>query len=115
MAQIDRRTFVAAGLSASVGRCVRVAASTAADVKLTAFRDWIAASSEARAAGVTACVDRIRAMDPSIHAWVQVAPQPATGSGPLAGIPFGAKDIIETKGLSTEYGSPIYKGRIGEA
>src|SRR5207248_6579326 len=27
--------------------------------------------------------------------------------------PFGAKDIIETKGLATEYGSPIYKGRIG--
>jgi Asp-tRNA(Asn)/Glu-tRNA(Gln) amidotransferase A subunit family amidase len=26
---------------------------------------------------------------------------------------FGAKDIIETRGLSTEYGSPIYKGRIG--
>jgi Asp-tRNA(Asn)/Glu-tRNA(Gln) amidotransferase A subunit family amidase len=52
-------------------------------------------------------------MDPSIHAWVQVLPQPSTGSGPLAEIPFAAKDIIETRGLSTEYGSPIYKGRIG--
>jgi Asp-tRNA(Asn)/Glu-tRNA(Gln) amidotransferase A subunit family amidase len=31
----------------------------------------------------------------------------------LSGIPFGAKDIMETRGLSTEYGSPIYKGRIG--
>ena len=40
-------------------------------------------------------------------------PQRATGMGPLAEIPFGVKDIIETKGLSTEYGSPIYKGRIG--
>jgi Asp-tRNA(Asn)/Glu-tRNA(Gln) amidotransferase A subunit family amidase len=44
---------------------------------------------------------------------VQVAPQPPTGSGPLSGIPFGMKDIVETKGLATEYGSPIYKGRIG--
>jgi Asp-tRNA(Asn)/Glu-tRNA(Gln) amidotransferase A subunit family amidase len=28
-------------------------------------------------------------------------------------IPFAAKDIIETRGLTTEYGSEIYKGRIG--
>lgn len=31
----------------------------------------------------------------------------------LAEIPFGVKDIIEARGLSTEYGSEIYKGRIG--
>jgi Asp-tRNA(Asn)/Glu-tRNA(Gln) amidotransferase A subunit family amidase len=52
-------------------------------------------------------------MDSSIHAWVQVSPQKPTGDGKLAGIPFGAKDIIETRGLATEYGSSIYKGRIG--
>ena len=52
-------------------------------------------------------------MDPSIRAWVQVMPEKPTGNGKLAGIPFGAKDIIETRGLATEYGSPIYKGRIG--
>ncbi len=52
-------------------------------------------------------------MDPSIHAWVQVLPQTSTGNGKLSEIPFGAKDIMETRGLSTEYGSPIYKGRIG--
>jgi Asp-tRNA(Asn)/Glu-tRNA(Gln) amidotransferase A subunit family amidase len=52
-------------------------------------------------------------MDPKIQAWVQVAPQPALGDGPLSGIPFGAKDIMETRGLATEYGSAIYKGRTG--
>jgi Asp-tRNA(Asn)/Glu-tRNA(Gln) amidotransferase A subunit family amidase len=52
-------------------------------------------------------------MDSSIHAWVQVLPQKPTGNGRLSEIPFGAKDIMETRGLSTEYGSPIYKGRIG--
>jgi amidase len=52
-------------------------------------------------------------MDPSIHAWVQVSPQRPTGRGKLSEIPFGVKDIIETRGLATEYGSPIYKGRIG--
>jgi Asp-tRNA(Asn)/Glu-tRNA(Gln) amidotransferase A subunit family amidase len=36
-----------------------------------------------------------------------------TGDGPLAGIPFGVKDIVETKGMATEYGSPLYKGRLG--
>jgi len=61
------------------------------------------------------CLDRIREMDPSIHAWVQVSPQRPTGRGKLSEIPFGVKDIIETRGLATEYGSPIYKGRIGTA
>ncbi len=54
-------------------------------------------------------------MDPSIHAWVQVLPQRPTRNGKLSEITFGVKDIIETKGLSTEYGSSIYKGRIGTA
>ncbi len=54
-------------------------------------------------------------MDSSIHAWVQVSPQKPTGRGKLSEIPFGVKDIIETRGLATEYDSPIYKGRIGTA
>jgi Asp-tRNA(Asn)/Glu-tRNA(Gln) amidotransferase A subunit family amidase len=61
------------------------------------------------------CVERIRTLDAEIQAWVQVLPQKPTGNGRLFGIPFGVKDIIETKGLATEYGSPIYKGRIGTA
>jgi amidase len=76
--------------------------------------DWLRAPRDERERARQACLDRIRTRDPSIHAWVQVLPQPATGDGPLAGIPFGAKDIIETRGLATEYGSPIYKGRIGD-
>ena len=75
--------------------------------------DWLAASRDERDRAVQSCLERIRALDPSIHAWVQVAPQHSTGDGPLAGIPFGAKDIIETSGLATQYGSPIYEGRIG--
>lgn len=52
-------------------------------------------------------------MDPKIHAWVQVLPQEQTGTGALSGIPFGVKDVIETKGLASEFGSPLYKGRLG--
>ena len=40
-------------------------------------------------------------------------PQQPLRRGKLSGIPFGVKDIFETRGLATEYGSPIYKGRIG--
>jgi Asp-tRNA(Asn)/Glu-tRNA(Gln) amidotransferase A subunit family amidase len=75
--------------------------------------DWLALSRDERDRAVQSCLERIRALDPSIHAWVQVAPQDPVGDGPLAGIPFGAKDIIETRGLATQYGSPIYEGRIG--
>src|SRR5205823_4018055 len=74
---------------------------------------WIGASRKARADALQPCLDFIRASDPSIRAWVQVQPERPTGSGKLSGIPFGAKDIIETRGLATEYGSPIYKGRVG--
>ena len=51
--------------------------------------------------------------DKTIDAWVEHRLQFGKKSGPLFGVPFGAKDIIETRGLATEYGSPIYRGRIG--
>ena len=59
------------------------------------------------------CLDRIQTMEPSIHAWVQVSPQRNATLGRLSGIPYGVKDIVEARDLATEYGSPIYKGRIG--
>lgn len=82
---------------------------------LETFTQWLNASRHVRALALQPCLDRIRAMDASIQAWVQVLPQRPTGNGTLSEIPFGAKDIFETEGLATEYGSPIYKGRIGTA
>ena len=72
--------------------------------------DWLRADSKSRKQGLESCLERIREMDPSIHAWVQVLPQPATAAGPLSGIPFAVKDIIEAQNLVVEYGSPVYKG-----
>jgi Asp-tRNA(Asn)/Glu-tRNA(Gln) amidotransferase A subunit family amidase len=69
---------------------------------------------EARAIGLKRCLDRIRQLDGSVRAWTQVLPQPSTGAGQLAAIPFGVKDVIDTRGLATEYGSSIYRGRVGE-
>jgi Asp-tRNA(Asn)/Glu-tRNA(Gln) amidotransferase A subunit family amidase len=62
---------------------------------------------------VNDCLRRIAECDSEIHAWVEVAPQPPTADGPLRGVAFGAKDIFETCGLATEYGSPLYAGRKG--
>jgi Asp-tRNA(Asn)/Glu-tRNA(Gln) amidotransferase A subunit family amidase len=76
---------------------------------------WLNASRETREMALQSCINRILAMDPSLQAWVQVLPQRPAGNGALSEIPFGAKDIIETQGLSTEYGSSIYRGRVGTA
>src|SRR2546422_4479717 len=106
--RIDRRTFLLAMSAAATA----VAADTS---RLDTFSQWASASRKTRERALQPCVERIRAMDDSIQAWVQVLPQRPTGSGKLSEIPFGVKDIIETRGLATEYGSPIYKGRIGTA
>ena len=60
------------------------------------------------------CLRRIATAEPDVRAWVEVAAQPGMDEGPLSGIPFGAKDILETRGLRTQYGSPLYEGRKGE-
>jgi Asp-tRNA(Asn)/Glu-tRNA(Gln) amidotransferase A subunit family amidase len=105
---VDRRTFLLAGLAVATG-------AAAETPRLETFTQWLDASQKTRASALEPSTARIRALDASIRAWVQVLPQQPTGTGALAGIPFGVKDIIETRGLATEYGSPVYKGRIGTA
>jgi Asp-tRNA(Asn)/Glu-tRNA(Gln) amidotransferase A subunit family amidase len=105
---VDRRTFLLASFATA-------AAASAQPPPLQTFTQWLAASPADRTRALQGCLDRIAALDPSIQAWVQVSPQRPTGNGALAEIPFAAKDIIETRGLSTEWGSPIYRGRIGTA
>jgi Asp-tRNA(Asn)/Glu-tRNA(Gln) amidotransferase A subunit family amidase len=61
------------------------------------------------------CLRLIAERDPEIQAWVEVVGDPKPPlPGPLQGVPFGAKDIFETRGLATEYGSPLYAGCKGE-
>jgi Asp-tRNA(Asn)/Glu-tRNA(Gln) amidotransferase A subunit family amidase len=107
--EIKRRSLLLGGIVGAIGAKIGMAQTT----RLETLTQWLIASRSKREDALQQCLDRIREMDPSIHAWVQVSPQKATGEGKLAGIPFGAKDIIETRGMATEYGSPIYKGRIG--
>jgi Asp-tRNA(Asn)/Glu-tRNA(Gln) amidotransferase A subunit family amidase len=109
---VNRRKFITTSLAAA--GCAQASQLTTPDQLLT-LTQWMNATRTERARGVQACSDRIKALDSSIQAWVQVSPQEPTGNGSLSGIPFGVKDIIDTKGLATEFGSPIYKGRIGGA
>lgn len=60
------------------------------------------------------CLRQIAASEFAVRAWVEVAAQPFNEGRPLSGIPYGAKDIIETLHLSTGFGSPLYEGRRGE-
>ena len=80
---------------------------------LRQFADWLDGRVRTPDELLELCMERIAARDAQIHAWVQVAPQPALDRGPLSGIPFGVKDIYETRELATEYGSPVYAGRKG--
>jgi Asp-tRNA(Asn)/Glu-tRNA(Gln) amidotransferase A subunit family amidase len=116
----SRRDFIkrssAAGVAAAMARFAALPTYRTTSTersRLETFADWIEADQDERRRGVEQCLERIRELEPSIHAWVQVHPEQPTASGALSGIPFGAKDIVETKGLATEYGSPLYKGRVG--
>lgn len=67
-----------------------------------------------------ACLDRIAERDAQVHAWVAVNADTALAQareldrggarGPLAGVPIGVKDVIDTAGLPTAMGSPMYAG-----
>ena len=69
---------------------------------------------------VRACLEHIEAREPAVQAWQYlnrdqaiaqaVALDKSGRRGPLIGVPFGIKDIIDTADMPTEYGSPIYKG-----
>ncbi|MGA7624424.1 MAG: amidase [Candidatus Acidiferrales bacterium] len=107
--KINRRSLLIGGIAGAIAAKI----GTAQTPRLKTLTQWLNASRGKREDALQQCLDRIQEMDPSIQAWVQVLPQKSTRDGKLAGIPFGAKDIIETRGLATEYGSPIYKGRIG--
>lgn len=73
---------------------------------------------------VQAHLDRISAVDPGVNAIVTVAETALLAAkqadeaitagqdiGPLHGVPFTAKDSIDTAGVATQRGSPIFQGR----
>lgn len=110
------KTSAAIGAAAGIPKMASLPRGVVSAVEspgMETLTEWLQADREARKRGLEVCLRRIQQLDSSIHAWVQVKPEPPTSDGPLSGIPFGAKDIIETEGMATEYGSPLYKGRLG--
>jgi amidase len=81
----------------------------------------IAAGQTTREAVMRACLDRIAAREADVQAWTNLDPERALhaartadrdgSGGPLAGVPFGVKDIIDTADYPTEWGTPIHRGR----
>ncbi len=76
---------------------------------------------------VTACFDRIARLEPAVRAWVVLDRDGALRQAddldariargdqpPLAGLPFGVKDIIDVAGLATTAGFAPFKDRIAE-
>lgn len=74
---------------------------------------------------VRACLDRIRAVDPTSQAWTYLDPDHALNQaraadrarqegkalGPLHGVPVGVKDIFDTADMPTEDGTVLHAGR----
>lgn len=76
---------------------------------------------------VQAHLDRIEALNPKLNAIVALADDALEAAraaeaavlagkelGPLHGVPITAKDSIDTAGVLTQRGSPVFKGRIPE-
>lgn len=69
---------------------------------------------------VHACLERIAKREPEVQAWAHLDPGVALEQaravdrngprGPLAGVPVGVKDVIDTADMPTACNSPIYRG-----
>ena len=69
---------------------------------------------------IDACLERASIREPNVRAWAHRGGDHSrmaarlldlqSWSGPLHGIPFGVKDIIDTVDMPTEHGTPIFRG-----
>lgn len=91
----------------------------------TAMAELIRSGAVSSVELVRAHLARIEATDPAINAIVTIADDAleaaraadadlaaANDVGPLHGVPFTAKDSIDTAGVLTQRGSPIFAGRL---
>lgn len=91
-----------------------------------ALRDLIAKGALSAEAATAACLKRIAETELQLRAWAYVDGENAMAQaraldvrrkagatvGPLHGVPVGIKDVIDTAGMPTEYGTPLARGRV---
>ena len=75
---------------------------------------------------LTMHLKQIERVNPKVNAFVTLAPEMAAQAaarademlarkeplGPLHGLPVGHKDLLETRGIRTTFGSPLYKDYV---
>ena len=67
---------------------------------------------------IQSCLARSAAVEPAVGAFVHCDPDAVLSAlqsvpqGPLAGMPIGVKDVIDTAGVPTEMGSAAFVGRV---
>jgi Asp-tRNA(Asn)/Glu-tRNA(Gln) amidotransferase A subunit family amidase len=90
---------------------------------------WIAARAISAERLTTIYLDRIARHAPALECFAAVAAEPAlvqarradtllasgTHLGPLHGIPYGCKDLLDTEGIATEWGAEPFAGRVPAA
>ncbi|MFI7704857.1 amidase [Nonomuraea sp. NPDC049480] len=71
---------------------------------------------------VQACLDRVEEVNPRVNAIVTLVAEQALEAakaadarepaGPLHGLPVAHKDLVDTAGIRTTYGSPLFAGNV---
>ena len=97
------------------------------DLSATELRRRIAAREVTVTESVEACLERVKALNPTLNAIVTLNPQALDDAasldrrirkgedpGPLCGLTAGIKDVTPVAGLRTTYGSPIYADNVAK-
>src|SRR5262245_56808182 len=96
---------------------------------VTAQSRWIETRARTSERLTRIYLDRIARLDGKIKSVITVTPEHALRQarqadaaiaagkyrGPLHGIPFGVKDLLDTKGIPTTYGAEPYRNRVPDA
>lgn len=61
------------------------------------------------------CLARIDERDADVRGWAHIDRSAQGGTGPLAGLVLGVKDVIDVVGLPTTHGSPIFARNLAQA
>lgn len=96
---------------------------------VTELAAWIASGALSSRRLTRIYLDRIGALNPRLSCWAAVTPDLALAEaeamdaltragvslGPLHGIPYGLKDLFDTRGIPTGWGAEPFRDRVPEA